>query len=160
MILVSLGTQDKSFKRLLDSIVKSIDEGIIDDRVVVQAGYTKYESDKLEIFDYLSIDEFNNLMDKASLVISHGGVGTIMSALSKGKKVIGAARLSKYHEHTNDHQTQLLEEFDNNGYIIYAKDLDNFNEYITKSKTFTPNQYVSNTNNMIKLIRNYIKDNC
>ena len=60
MILVSLGTQDKSFKRLLDSIVKSIDEGIIDDRVVVQAGYTKYESDKLEIFDYLSIDEFNN----------------------------------------------------------------------------------------------------
>ena len=61
MILVTLGTQDKSFKRLLDAVVKSIDEGIITDRVVVQAGHTKYETDKLEVFDYLSIEEFNVL---------------------------------------------------------------------------------------------------
>lgn len=159
MILVSLGTQDKSFKRLLDAIVKCIEEGYINDRVVVQAGHTEYESDKLEIFDYLSIDKFNELMDEASLVISHGGVGTIMSALSKNKKVIGAARLSKYQEHTNDHQTQLLEEFDKKGYIIYAKDLDKFNEYLERSKTFIPNKYKSNTNRMINIVKNYIDNN-
>ena len=66
MILVTLGTQDKSFKRLLDAVVKSIDEGIITDRVVVQAGHTKYETDKLEVFDYLSIEEFNELTKQAS----------------------------------------------------------------------------------------------
>ncbi len=159
MILVTLGTQDKSFKRLLDAVVKSIDEGIITDRVVVQAGHTKYETDKLEVFDYLSIEEFNELTKQASLIITHGGVGTIMSCLAKDKVIIGAPRLSKYLEHTNDHQIELLENFDEQGYIIYAKDLENLNEYIIKSKSFKPKQYTSNTNNMINLIKNYIENN-
>ena len=40
MILVTLGTQDKSFKRLLDAIQKQIDLGNIKDKVIVQAGCT------------------------------------------------------------------------------------------------------------------------
>ena len=40
MILVTLGTQDKSFKRLLDAIQKQIDLGYIKDKVIVQAGCT------------------------------------------------------------------------------------------------------------------------
>ena len=43
MILVTLGTQDKPFNRLLDAVQKQIDNGVITDKVVVQAGYTKYE---------------------------------------------------------------------------------------------------------------------
>ena len=43
MIFVSLGTQDKSFKRLLDAIEKQIDKGNIKEEVIVQAGYTKYK---------------------------------------------------------------------------------------------------------------------
>ena len=39
MILVTLGTQDKSFTRLLDAIQEQIDKGIIKDKVVVQAGF-------------------------------------------------------------------------------------------------------------------------
>ena len=42
MILVTLGTQDKEFKRLLESIDKEINNGTITDKVVVQAGCTKY----------------------------------------------------------------------------------------------------------------------
>ena len=44
MIFVTLGTQDKSFKRLLDAIQKEIDKGNIKEKVVVQAGCTEYES--------------------------------------------------------------------------------------------------------------------
>ena len=43
MIFVTLGTQDKSFERLLKAIDKEIEKGTIKDKVVVQAGYTKYE---------------------------------------------------------------------------------------------------------------------
>ena len=88
MILVTLGTQDKTFVRLLDEIDKLINKGIIQDKVIVQAGFTKYSSDNMEIFDLIPQDEFNNLMSKADLVITHGGVGNIISALEKIKKLL------------------------------------------------------------------------
>ena len=53
MIFVSLGTQDKSFSRLLELLDKEINKGFITDNIIVQAGYTKYESKNMEIFDYL-----------------------------------------------------------------------------------------------------------
>ena len=51
MIFVALGTQDKSFTRLLETIERQIEMGNIKDKVIVQAGYTKFISDKMEIFD-------------------------------------------------------------------------------------------------------------
>ena len=42
MILITLGTQDKQFTRLLDMVQKEIDKGNINDKVIVQAGHTKY----------------------------------------------------------------------------------------------------------------------
>ena len=41
MILVTLGTQDKSFSRLLEQIDKEIKKGNIKEKVIVQAGCTK-----------------------------------------------------------------------------------------------------------------------
>ena len=51
MILVTLGTQDKQFKRLLDAVEEQINLKNIKDKVIVQAGHTKYESKNMEIFD-------------------------------------------------------------------------------------------------------------
>ena len=48
MILVMLGTQNNSFHRLLEEIDRLIDKKIINEKVVVQAGYTKYSSDNME----------------------------------------------------------------------------------------------------------------
>ena len=58
MILVTLGTQDKSFTRLLDAIQKQIDLGNIKDKVIVQAGCTKYNSKDMQILDLIPYDEF------------------------------------------------------------------------------------------------------
>ena len=88
MILVTLGTQDKQFKRLLDNIQKEIDAGNIKDRVVVQAGYTKYNSKDMEIFDLIDRDKFNDLINKCDLLITHGGVGSILTGLKNNKKII------------------------------------------------------------------------
>ena len=96
MILVILGTQDKKFPRLLDCIEKEIEKGTIKDKVVVQAGQTDYTSSNMEIFDLLPAPEFDKMMDKADLIITHGGAGSILSAIKKGKKVIAAPRLAKY----------------------------------------------------------------
>ena len=96
MILVTLGTQDKSFKRLLDAIQKEIDKGNIKDRVVVQAGCTEYESNDMEIFDLIDRDKFSELIKECDLLITHGGVGSILTGLKNNKKVITAPRLKEY----------------------------------------------------------------
>ena len=158
MILVILGTQDKEFSRLLEAVDREIENGNIKEKVVVQAGQTKYESKNMEIFDLLPAPEFEKLMDEADLIITHGGAGSILSAIKKGKKIIAAARLAKFHEHHNDHQKQIIGEFAKQGYLLELEDFDKLNELIKKSKKFKPKKFVSNTDNMVKLIENYIED--
>ena len=158
MILVILGTQDKEFPRLLEAVDREIEKGNIKEKVVVQAGQTKYKSKNMEIFDLLPAPEFDKLMDEADLIITHGGAGSILSAIKKGKKIIAAARLKEFHEHHNDHQKQIISEFAKQGYLLELEDFDKLNDLIKKSKNFKPKKFVSNTNNMIKLIENYIED--
>lgn len=158
MIFVTLGTQDKGFSRLLKAIDKEIENGNIKEKVVVQAGLTDYHSSNMEIFDLIPADEFDKYIEKSDLVITHGGAGSILTAIKKNKKVIAAARLSKYKEHTNDHQKQIVKEFSEQGYILELRDFNKLGKLIEKSKTFKPKKFESNTDNMIKLIENYIED--
>ena len=156
MIFVTLGTNDKQFTRLLDACEKAIEEKAIADRVVVQAGFTKYESKNMEIFDYMDRDQFSTFMNSADLVITHGGVGTIMTALKERKKILAAARLSEYHEHVNDHQIQLLSSFEKEGYLIYMHDLSDIKPYLEKVKSFKPKMYQSNQEYFVNEIKNWI----
>ena len=158
MIFVTLGTQDKSFERLLKQIDKEIERGIIKEKVIVQAGHTKYESKNMEIFDLVSSEEFEEYMDACNILITHGGAGSILTGIKKKKIVIAAARLSKYKEHNNDHQKQIIKEFSGKGYILELRDFDKLGKVLEKAKTFKPKKFVSNTDNMVKLVSDYIED--
>ena len=158
MILVTLGTQDKSFRRLLKAIEREIDNKNIKEKVVVQAGYTKYKSDKMEVFDYCSSEEIDKLMKEAKLIITHGGVGSILGALKYGKPIIAAARLSKYKEHNNDHQKQIINEFVKEGYLIELDDFSKLDEKLKEAKKFIPKKYKSNNKKFVSNITNYIEE--
>lgn len=159
MILVTLGTQDKTFPRLLHAIQKQIDNGNIKEKVIVQAGSTKFESPDMEIFDLIDRDKYAQLISECDLLITHGGVGTIINGLKNSKKIIAAPRLEKYGEHTNDHQLQIIEKFSDSGFILPLYDFDSLDKVLKDIKKFKPKKYKSNTNNMIKLIENYIDNN-
>ncbi len=159
MILVLLGTQDNSFHRLLDKIQELIDKKIIKEEVVVQAGRTKYESKDMKIFSLVSQDKLKELTEKADIVITHGGVGSIVMSLKMGKKVIAVPRLSTFGEHVNDHQIQIVDSFDKQGFLIGVIELDNLEKALEKAKTFKPKKFVSQTDNMIKIIEDFIDNN-
>ena len=156
MILVTLGTQDKNFVRLLEKIDQLINNGLIKDKVIVQAGFTKYNSENMEIFDLIPQDEFNDLMDKADIIITHGGVGNIISALEKNKKVIAVPRLAKYGEHINDHQTQIIAKFNALGYIIGLQDVDELDDAVKQIKKFKPKKFVHDNRKMLNLVSELI----
>lgn len=156
MILVLLGTQDKPFKRLLDTIQKQIDKGNIKDEVVVQAGCTKYDSKDMKIFGLITVGEFKKLVIDADIIITHGGVGSIMEGIKNNKKILAAPRLKKYNEHINDHQLQIVDTFTDMGYILPLKDFNKLDKMLIKIEKFKPKKFESNTNNMINLLDDYI----
>lgn len=159
MILITLGTQDKQFTRLLDMVQKEIDKGNINDKVIVQAGHTKYNSKDMEIFDLIDREKFSELISKCDILITHGGVGSIITGLQNNKKVIVAPRLAKYDEHMNDHQIQITDNFSKAGYILPLYECDDLGEVLKKVKNFIPKKFKSNTEHMIKIISNYIDKN-
>ena len=159
MILVMLGTQNNSFHRLLEEIDRLIERGKINDEVIVQAGYTKYESQNMKVIDFVSNDEIEKFEQQADYIITHGGVGSIIGSIEKGKKVIAVPRLKQYGEHVNDHQLDIVESFDKLGYIIGITDVSQLEEALQRVKVFEPKKYILNTGNIIKIVENFIDNN-
>lgn len=148
MIFVTLGTQDKQFRRLLDATLALR----IDEKVVIQYGSTKPDEDMVEnleknfeLHQYLSNEEFEKYMKEARVIITHAGVGTIIEGLKLDKMMIVVARLKKYKEHVNNHQLQILDTFEKEGYILRLDDFSKLPELLKEN--FKPKKFNSNKNN-------------
>ena len=144
MILVLLGTQNNSFHRLLEEVEKNIKDKTINEEVIVQAGYTKYQLSKFQ--------------DEASLIITHGGVGSIVSSIEKGKKVIAVPRKHEYGEHVNNHQEEIVKDFNSKGYIIGIENVEDLKQAIIKVKDFKPKKYKPNNQKMLEILENFIEN--
>ena len=153
MILVTLGTQKQDFSRLL----KYIEESNIKDEIIVQAGYTKFNSNKMKIFDFINYDDMERYIEKADLIITHAGTGSVLTPLKMGKKVIVCSRLSKYGEHVDNHQKQLTEVLKEAGYILELDENNKLNDLIHDLNDFKPKKYISNNNEFIKKLKDEIE---
>ena len=118
----------------------------------MQVGSTTFENNKknIEVYDFISLEKFNEYMKEARIVITHAGVGTIITGLKLNKKMIVAPRLCKYDEHVNDHQLQILETFAKGKYIIPLEDFTKLEEMINMD--FKPKEFKSNNENFINLL--------
>ena len=102
MIFLTLGTQKFSFNRLLRKVDKLVEKGIIKDKIFAQIGYSTYKPKHFEYVKMLSKDDFEDYMQKSCFVISHGGIGTLVSGLRHNKKIIASPRLKKHNEHIDE----------------------------------------------------------
>ena len=159
MVLVMLGTQNNSFHRLLEEVQKCIDNNIINEEVIVQAGATKFQSKDMKFFKLMPVEELNKYIQQANYIITHGGVGSIVTSLKMGKKIIAVPRLHKYGEHVNDHQRQIIETFDGQGFIMGVQNIEDLGNTIKKIPDFNPAVFTSNTQNIINIIDEFIENN-
>jgi UDP-N-acetylglucosamine transferase subunit ALG13 len=111
MIFITLGSQKFQFNRLLKAVDELVAAGKIKDEVFAQIGYSDYKPTNYKYEQFLDREKFSQIMDKAEIVITHGGTGAIIGAVKKGKKVIAVPRLARYGEHVDDHQLQLVGQF-------------------------------------------------
>lgn len=85
--------------------------------------------------------------------------GSIIGSIKENKKVIAVARLEKYNEHVNDHQLQIVKSFNEKGYIIGLEDATLLKNAVKNIKDFIPKKYISNTQNILNIVSNYIDNN-
>ena len=157
MILAMLGTQNNDFHRLLDEIERNIENGNINEEVIVQAGFTKYKSNKMKIFAVTSKKNLEDLIKKADLIITHAGVGSIEMSLEQNKKVIAVPRLKKYKEHVNDHQKDIEGELNKRGWIIGINDVSELGIALKKVGNFIPKKYEKpKTDEIVYVIKTFI----
>lgn len=118
MIFVTVGTQPNGFLRCLQEVEKLIDTFNIEEEIVAQIGNTEFETTKFKTIPFTSVTEFDDLISKASVVITHAGSGAIFGSIKAGKKIIAMARLHDFNEMADNHQTELIKKLSEGGYLI------------------------------------------
>jgi UDP-N-acetylglucosamine transferase subunit ALG13 len=73
--------------------------------IFAQIGVGGWEPKHLRFANLLQPAEFSERVRTASVVISHAGIGTILSALHYEKPILVMPKLAKLGEHRNEHQT-------------------------------------------------------
>lgn len=121
MIFVTIGTQEP-FDRLIKAVDEIAAEVGPETKVIAQVSYANYQAQHMKTFDFLSPGEFEKYFSEADLIVSHAGMGTIISALVKEKPLIILPRLIKYHEHRSDHQVATANVFKQLDYVHVAND--------------------------------------
>ncbi|WP_293882556.1 glycosyltransferase [Sphingomonas sp.] len=101
MILLTVGTQLP-----FDRFVKIVDEAApgIGTPIFAQTGYGSYEPKNMEWQKMLRPSEFDEILSRATCIVSHAGVGTVVIAQKYRKPVILFPRRAALKEHRNDHQ--------------------------------------------------------
>lgn len=159
MIFVTVGSQKFQFNRLLKKIDELIDAGIIKDKVFAQTGASDYIPKNYQYAPFLDRNEFAEKISECDKVITHGGTGVIIGSVKKGKKVLAVPRYAKYGEHVDDHQLQLLRQFDELGIIVACYELDELGDKYKELCEIQLKPYTSNTGELIDSIDQFIISN-
>ena len=123
MILVTVGTT-LPFDALIKTVDSLVEAGKIKDRIVCQIGHGSYVPIHCEYFKFQpSLDD---CIEEASLVIGHGGTGTVFSALSAGKPFVAVANPAM----ANNHQAEFLARLSRIVSIVWTNDLNELSNLI------------------------------
>ena len=81
----------------------------------------------------LEVGELADLLDRADVIVCHGGPNTIAEAWTRGRMPIVVPRLAQLGEHVDDHQAEFCERFATLGRIALARTLPDFIRLLTEA---------------------------
>lgn len=156
MIFVILGSREYQFDRLLKKLDEINSQRDFKLDIFAQIGSSTYIPKSYKYERFLDKDDFDKYQNQATIIISHGGTGALVSSIKKEKKVIGIPRQVKFHEHTDDHQFQIIDMLESQGYIIADRsdDLLYLDELIDKS--ILPLKKYQNENRILEIINIFL----
>jgi beta-1,4-N-acetylglucosaminyltransferase len=146
--------------RLLDTVDDLARRGVFDsERVLIQSGNNPdFKTLNCENKPFCSMDEFEECLKNASLVISHAGCGTLLQAIRLGKVPIVMPRRKKYNEHVNDHQMQLVQALVEQGRVVAALEPEDLPEAMAQARRLSAKPHPAQPTLMLDTVRKAIKE--
>lgn len=143
MIFVTVGVQLP-----FDRLIKAVDgwagtRGRAD--VVAQTGSSAYRPQHLALRATLAPAEFRSIVEEAELVVAHAGMGSIITALELGKRIVVMPRRAALGEHRNDHQLSTARYMAEQNLVTVAKDADDLLRLLDAPATDVPPRAISGT---------------
>jgi UDP-N-acetylglucosamine transferase subunit ALG13 len=88
----------------------------------------------------LQKEAFDSYFEKASAIIAHAGIGSIVMALEYNKPLLVMPRMKRFKEHVNDHQVATAREFERLGHLLAVYCEEDLADGIRRLKSFTPKE--------------------
>lgn len=153
MIFVTVGTA-RDFSRL----IKKVDEiaGKTNEKIIVQRGKTTYEPKNCEYFRFVPRKKYLEYIEKADVIITHAGVGNIITSLKNRRSIIVVPRRKKYNEHRNDHQMDIAKKLESEGWVLACYDVNNLENKIREVKTL---RLKSEKSQIKEILKDFIERN-
>jgi UDP-N-acetylglucosamine transferase subunit ALG13 len=107
MILVTVGTERYPFNRLMDWVDLLLHYQLIPDEIVVQYGSCTRLPGGVKVYQTLKAEQFRELVEQASFVVSHCGEGSFLLLEEIAKPYVLVPRSQKFGEHVDDHQVEM-----------------------------------------------------
>jgi len=141
MIFVTVGTQ-LPFDRLIQSIDRWAGSSSVG-QVVAQIGPSRLKPSHLQWVEFVGPEEFRRYVETADIVVSHAGMGSILTALELGKPILVLPRRADLGEHRNDHQMATARRFREQGRIEVAFDETELLQKLTQLNTIRARDRIS-----------------
>ena len=125
MIFVTVGTHEQPFNRLVKKVDDLKKNGIIQEDVIIQTGFSTYEPQYCQWSKLIPYQQMVKNVEDARIVITHGGPASFIMPLQIGKTPIVVPRQHQFNEHVNDHQVEFARNVAKRmGTIIPVEDIE------------------------------------
>ena len=111
MIFVTVGTHEQQFNRLVGYMDYLVKKSVITEEVFMQIGYCTHLPLYCKWNKLLPYKEMIGNMNRARIVVTHGGPASFIMALQSGKIPIVVPRQAEFGEHVNNHQIEFVKAF-------------------------------------------------
>ena len=155
MIFLTVGTQFP-FDRLIKTVDNLINDALIDDEIFAQIGKSSYKPRNFAYANFLDRHLYESYVQKASALMSHAGIGTIMMAFDKEKALLVMPRLRRYKEAVNDHQVAIAKKFSELGHLLAAYEAEDLADCIHRLKDFIPSKRQASPHAVADRIRSFL----
>lgn len=103
---MTVGTHEQPFNRLVREVDRLRGEKLIEEKVVIQTGFSTYEPVFCEWSRLYPYQQMLRYVAEARIVITHGGPSSFIMPLQVGKVPVVVPRQKRFGEHVNDHQME------------------------------------------------------
>lgn len=116
MIFVTVGTAH--FDPLIREMDRLVESRALKEPVIAQIGRGSYIPRNFRYFRFMR--SLNSAYDRAHVIISTGGAGTIMECVRRGLRLVVVENTTLM----EGHQSQLIQEMSRRGHLIWCKNLE------------------------------------